>query len=393
MTMLRAVSVLMWALALSANAAPALAQSSLVGSGTGFFINAEGWAVTNAHVLDGCTKVSVSTIGNASDWIVDRQNDVAAIRVPQGVGKPYLRIRGSSPRLGDDVAAFGYPFSDFLSDSIKVTTGNINSLIGAQNDTRFLQISTPIQPGNSGGPVVDSSGKVVGIATKVLSSRGDYIAQNVNFALRSGVLESFLRANGLTYQSVTSQGATLGTADLADLVSPAVIHIQCFGQRQQSVPDPMPIPRIAKRTFRTVNNHDAIGFDYETLRSISLAQCQQACERDRTCSAATYNKRERFCFLKKDAALVVGNADAVAYIDEAITDRIFVSTFVMAAGRDMAGGDYRAVRNTDFIKCYLECEADRQCRAFAYVRKQKQCWLKNRLGNVTRKSGVDLGLR
>lgn len=89
----------------------------------------------------------------------------------------------------------------------------------------------------------------------------------------------------------------------------------------------------------------------------------------------------------------MGNADAVAYIDEAITDRILVSTFIMAAGRDMAGGDYRAVRNTDFIKCYLECEADQQCRAFAYVRKQKQCWLKNRLGNVTRKSGVDLGLK
>lgn len=393
MTMLRAIFSLMCVVALSATATTALAQSSPTGSGTGFFINAEGWAVTNAHVLEGCTKVRVSTIGDASDWIVDRQNDVAVLKVPRGVGKPYLRVRGTDPRLGDDVAAFGYPFSDYLSDSIKVTTGNINSLIGAQNDTRFLQISTPLQPGNSGGPVVDRSGAVIGIATSVLSGRGDFIAQNVNFALRSSVLENFLQGNGLTYQSVTSQGTTLGTADLADLVSPAVIHIQCFGQQQQTAPDPLPTPRVAKRTFRTVNNHDAIGFDYETLRSISLAQCQKACERDRSCSAATYNKRERFCFLKSDAALVVGNADAVAYIDDAISDRIFVSTFIMAAGRDMAGGDYRAVRNTDFIKCYLECEADQQCRAFAYVRKQKQCWLKNRLGNVSRKNGVDLGLR
>lgn len=391
--MQRAICFLLGVFTLSASATSGLAQSSLTGSGTGFFINGEGWAVTNAHVLEGCTKVSVSTIGNATDWVVDRQNDIAVLKVPRGAGRPYLRIRGTAPRLGDDVAAFGYPFSDYLSDSVKVTIGNINSLIGAQNDARFLQISTPLQPGNSGGPVVDRSGAVIGIATSVLSGRGDFIAQNVNFALRSSVLENFLQENGLTYQSVRSQGTTLGTADLADLVSPAVIHIQCFGQQQQAAPDPLPTPRVANRKFRTVKGHDAIGFDYKTLRSISLDQCQKICVEDKSCNAATYNKKERFCFLKNDAALIVGNADAVTYIEEKITSRVIISTFVMASGRDMVGGDYRAVRNTNFIGCYLECEADRQCRAFAYVRKQKQCWLKNRLGNVTRKSGVDLGLR
>jgi len=86
MTMLRAIFSLMCVLALSATATTALAQSSLTGSGTGFFINEEGWAVTNAHVLEGCTKVSVSTIGDASDWIVDRQNENGGGKLDHGSG-------------------------------------------------------------------------------------------------------------------------------------------------------------------------------------------------------------------------------------------------------------------------------------------------------------------
>ena len=138
------------------------------GSGTAFFINADGWAVTNAHVLDGCTSASVPSMGAATDWIVDKQNDLALVKVSGGRGKPFLRLRGAAPRLGDDITAFGYPLGGLLSDSIKVTTGNINSLVGMENDTRYLQISTPLQPGNSSGPVVDRSGGVAGVATAVL---------------------------------------------------------------------------------------------------------------------------------------------------------------------------------------------------------------------------------
>jgi hypothetical protein len=220
----------------------AQAQSNAVSSGTGFFVNADGWAVTNAHVLEGCTRAVVPTMGEARDWIVDRQNDLAAVRIAEGAGKPFLRLRGPAPRLGDDVAAFGYPFSDFLSDSIKVTTGNINSLIGAQNDTRFLQISTPLQPGNSGGPVVDRSGAVLGIATAVFSGRGDFVAQNVNFAIRSNVLEMFLQSRSIEYLSLPASVETLSTADLADVVSPAVMQIRCVseGPAETAKTDRMP---------------------------------------------------------------------------------------------------------------------------------------------------------
>lgn len=230
--MLRSVFVSLGVLISALSAGSAYAQSSPSGSGTGFFVNADGWAVTNAHVLDGCTRASVSKMGDATDWIIDRQNDLAAVKVSGGAGKPFLRLRGAPPRLGDDVAAFGYPFSDFLSDSIKITTGNINSLIGAQNDTRFLQISTPLQPGNSGGPVVDRSGAVLGIATAVFQGRGDFVAQNVNFAVRSNVLELFLQSRDVEHETAMLAAEPLSTADLADMVAPAVVQILCFSDSQ-----------------------------------------------------------------------------------------------------------------------------------------------------------------
>lgn len=238
------------------------AQSNPSSSGTGFFVNADGWAVTNAHVLEGCTRASVPTIGVATDWIIDRQNDLAAVKVVGGAGKPFLRLRGPAPRLGDEVAAFGYPFSDFLSDSIKITTGNINSLIGAQNDTRFLQISTPLQPGNSGGPVVDRSGAVLGIATAVFSGRGDFVAQNVNFAVRSNVLEMFLQSRSIGYEASPASGDELSTADLAELVAPAVFQILCFSDspappvatnpRSQQEVGPASSPNLGARELATI---------------------------------------------------------------------------------------------------------------------------------------------
>ncbi len=197
-------------------------------------MNGDGWVVTNAHVLEGCTKASVPKLGGATDWIVDRQNDLAAVKVAGGAGKPFLRLRSLAPRLGDDIAAFGYPLDGVLSDSIKVTTGNINSLVGIDNDTRYLQISTPLQPGNSGGPVVDRSGSVLGVATAVLGSRfaenTGILPQNVNFAVRSNVLELFLQSREIEYESAPRSNDELKSADLAELVAPAVVQIRCLSE-------------------------------------------------------------------------------------------------------------------------------------------------------------------
>lgn len=218
---------------LGANVTIAAAQSTEpTSSGTGFLINDGGWAVTNAHVVDGCTKLTVLGIGDVTDLKTDRQNDLAAVHISGIRNRPFLTLQSSPARLGDDIAAFGYPLRGLLSDAIKVTTGNINSLVGVDNDTRFLQVSTPLQPGNSGGPIVNRTGNVVGVATSVLGSKfaetTGILPQNVNFAIRSNVASVFLQSHGIDHESAPSSSSTLSTADLAEKISPAVIQILCY---------------------------------------------------------------------------------------------------------------------------------------------------------------------
>jgi serine protease Do len=177
-------------------------------------------------VLEGCAAASIPNFGDTSDWKIDKQNDLAVVRVIASAGKPYLMLRSAPPRLGEDIAAFGHPLHGLLSDSVKITTGNINSLVGIENDTRYLQVSTPLQPGNSGGPIVDRSGAVLGVASAVLGAKfteaTGISAQNVNFAVHSSVLELFLRSRNIRHEKTSEAGAPLSTVDLAERTAATV---------------------------------------------------------------------------------------------------------------------------------------------------------------------------
>lgn len=209
------------------------------GSGTGFLVSKDGWVVTNAHVVEGCSYVEVSSFSKATDIQIDKQNDLAVMRVtalPDTI-QPLI-LRNTSPRLGEDVAALGYPLSQILSDSIKITMGNINSLIGLENDTRYLQISTPIQPGNSGGPLVDRGGFLLGINSARLNDNyaiqhSGSIPQNVNFAIKSNILELFLQSRNINFEKDgDSNSPQLSSADLADKISKSVFQILCFSDEK-----------------------------------------------------------------------------------------------------------------------------------------------------------------
>lgn len=288
-----------------------------------------------------------------------------------------------------------------------MTKGNIKLLTGIESDTRFLQISTPIQPGNSGGPLVDESGTLVGVATSQLglayAGATGVLPQNVNFAIRSSVVELFLQSRGIPYQTAASIGPTISTADLADKVTPAVVQVLCHGSsKPQEAPHPSetapasggPSTRSTiERVFQSINNYDVIGFDYRSVKNVSEYQCRAACDGDRYCKATTYNKKARYCFLKTGAALIVRNYDASASIAGELSSQVMMSTFTIVSGRDSVGGDYARMRNTTFVACYAACEQDSQCKAFSYVRRKKQCWLKSALGQTLREPGVELGVR
>src|SRR5262249_12863810 len=134
----------------------------------------------------------------------DPKNDLAVLKIASGaqIGVP-ARFRDTSKpaRLGESIGVIGYPLTGFLSTEPKATFGQVNSVAGAYNDYTLLQISAPVQPGNSGGPVLDSSGLVIGVvesqASMAVATLAGNVPQNVNFAIRGEVAQIFLAARGI----------------------------------------------------------------------------------------------------------------------------------------------------------------------------------------------------
>lgn len=208
--------------------------TSKTSSGTGFFVKSDGHILTNAHVVDGCTTIEITTdkkaMRSARLLARDKSNDLALLKIDaQGVKAATLK---TPVRLGDPIAAFGFPLSNVLSSSGNFTLGNVTALSGIGDDSRFLQVSAPVQPGNSGGPLLDHSGNVVGIVTSKLnalksmaSNNGD-IPQNVNFAIRTSVAANFLDSSRVETQPA-STAAPMQPADLADQAREISVFIRC----------------------------------------------------------------------------------------------------------------------------------------------------------------------
>jgi len=194
--------------------------------GTGFFINPTN-IITNQHVVDSCRDIMIIKNGATSSAkikSVDRTNDLAVLTANEP-SKTYLNFRsGRSVRIGESVIAMGYPLGSLLGSSIKLTTGNISSLTGLLNDTTTLQLTAPIQPGNSGGPLLDNTGCVVGIVYAKLAKR--YSAENVNLAIKANVATMFLDVHEIDYTLDTNRSKK-EVVDIADIAKKSIIQIIC----------------------------------------------------------------------------------------------------------------------------------------------------------------------
>ena len=202
-------------------------------SGTGFFVSGNGHIITNQHVISGCRTITISSAGKAqkaSIVVDDVRNDVALLKTSKGSSFAFIR-GGRGIRQGDDIIAYGFPLSGILSSSAKVTKGTVNSLSGLGDDFRYMQISAPVQPGNSGGPLLDAGGNVVGIITAKINAAaiqkvtGD-IPQNINFALKSSVIKDLLDANEVNYET-RQFSKEMETPDIVSLASKFTVQIQC----------------------------------------------------------------------------------------------------------------------------------------------------------------------
>jgi S1-C subfamily serine protease len=170
-------------------------------TGTGFLITRNGYLVTNHHVVEDCGKVRVRTaVGllDAEVVRVDAASDLALLKVT-GTFDALPVVSSRSARLGATVATVGFPNIGLQGFEPKLAKGDIASLAGMQDDVRYFQISVPVQPGNSGGALVDEHGNVVGIVSAQLSQKAALestgtLAQSVNYAVKSSYLLGFLES-------------------------------------------------------------------------------------------------------------------------------------------------------------------------------------------------------
>ncbi|WP_051539367.1 S1C family serine protease [Sulfitobacter sp. 20_GPM-1509m] len=204
-------------------------KRSASSSGTGIVVRSDGLVLTNAHVVDGCTDLRIdgrpATLRNVSDTY-----DLALLSIDAAKALPYAAFAPEAAGLNSDVTVLGYPLSGLLG-GLNVTRGAVSAVTGLSGDSITMQITAPVQPGNSGGPVVDDKGQVVGVVVSKLDAQrlaeriGD-IPQNVNFAIRGGVAKRYLRMNGVRHTE-QSGAQVLSPVSLAETAKAFTTFIEC----------------------------------------------------------------------------------------------------------------------------------------------------------------------
>ncbi len=210
----------------SENLVPSKKDNSIA-SGSGFFLTNNGIIATNAHVIEGASKIEIvisNEIGifkyKAKVLIVDSKNDVALLQIEDADFKglstiPYAIVENCE--VGTKVFTIGYPLNDIMGSNFKVTDGIISSKSGISDDIRYYQVTVPLQPGNSGGPLFNNEGSIIGIVSAKLNSKavGTQV-ENVNYAIKSSYLLNLY--NMLPNTKPLSSSSILAHKDLKDQV-------------------------------------------------------------------------------------------------------------------------------------------------------------------------------
>jgi hypothetical protein len=196
--------------------------------------------VTNRHVIQSCATVDVYTPEGkrpAQVQAAEAAVDLALLRVPGLRGTPVRMRSPRTIRLGETVFVFGFPLSGSLTSGGNFTSGLVSGLRGLHDAPGDIQITAPVQPGNSGGPLLDASGQVIGVvkakldAMKAAKAIGD-IPQNVNFAISAPILGDFLvrQRVGFANGYVNPTTAPIDTAQVAELAQGFTFRVECGGR-------------------------------------------------------------------------------------------------------------------------------------------------------------------
>jgi len=214
-------------------------------SGTGFAVTTSK-LVTNYHVVKGCSDVAVITakgFRKAKVLAFDEDADLALLH-SLGISSAVAPLRQLEPRLGEWIGVFGFPLTDTLTVTGNFTDGVVSALRGISEDATIIQFTAPIQPGNSGGPLLDNSGNVIGVvvaklnALKKAKETGD-IPQNVNFAVSPDLLKAFLSENKVSF-GLGNSNKTLGGQRIAAAAKDFTYRLICEPSSNKAVAQARP---------------------------------------------------------------------------------------------------------------------------------------------------------
>jgi len=211
-------------------------EKRLASTGTGFFISPD-TLVTNHHVVAGCGELKLRKNGGDTSVVrllaTSPSDDLAVLRAPMP-GKSFLKLRVGAPiKPAEPVLVFGYPLAQALSSAGNTTLGNVTALSGLRDDSRYIQISAAVQPGNSGGPAIDEAGRLMGVVVSKLNAMaiaratGD-IPQNVNFAIKVSTLVSFLEAHNVRYEPAEAAATELPVTQRAERAEASSTQVECY---------------------------------------------------------------------------------------------------------------------------------------------------------------------
>ena len=199
---------------------PTVSTSSHTGEwgGTGFALNS-GYVVTNHHVIDGANVIEIygvkgdfNTPYTATVVASDKNNDLALLKISDekfaGFGTIPYKVKTAQSEVGESISVLGYPLTSTMGDEIKLTTGVISSKTGFQGDVSLYQISAAVQPGNSGGPLFDNYGNIIGIVSSKHTG-----AENVGYAVKATYLRNLI-------ESYTSTSILPANTSLSGLTLP-----------------------------------------------------------------------------------------------------------------------------------------------------------------------------
>jgi hypothetical protein len=213
--------------------APSPARREISGSGTGFVVRRDGTMMTNNHVVQGCGSLALQSGERVTVVATDPAADLAILRVQGRTFETTVRFRRDQTiDLGEQVTAFGYPHYRSVSTALNITNGIVSALVGIGDDPATFQINAALQPGNSGGPVLDSAGLMIGVAvarlsdSRIMAATGT-IPQTMNYAVRGQIAEAFFLKNGVLVDKVKSEGAA-DLREVARTMQQAVLPVLCY---------------------------------------------------------------------------------------------------------------------------------------------------------------------